>query len=391
MKVKKRSFIQILITSIVITNCIIYFLYINDFISFKLLSIGDLNPYGGWSELKSSFIDVTYRWRGISKQVALTIAIGSTALLMGRFFCGFICPIGSLQDFFKYIGNKFGIKEIELPRGRLLNVEAIKYLVFIILLILSILGLGSFIAPYSPWTSYLNVFMGFNIQIGFLVLILIILSSLFIKRVFCRCFCPLGAFQSLLYAIGPLKIHANKECGSCSHCLDSCPVDIKETHDVLISPECINCLECTEKICVKGTGGYSLKFAGRKLNKNLYISISMVLSLIIYIFISLIGSRVTTESIEDLGIMEDGIYIGMGTGFGGNIRVQVSIDGNRITRIETIEHSETSGYYQEVYKSISKELIDSQSLNVDAISGATATSRGFLNAVKSGLSQSLKN
>ena len=44
MRLKKRSLIQLLITSFIVLNFLTYGLYINDFIDFKFLSIGDLNP-----------------------------------------------------------------------------------------------------------------------------------------------------------------------------------------------------------------------------------------------------------------------------------------------------------------------------------------------------------
>lgn len=83
MKYKKRSFIQIAFTIFVILISIIYSLYINGIIDWRMLSIGDINPYGGWSALKSALTDPSYRWRGVTKSIALTIGIFITALLMG--------------------------------------------------------------------------------------------------------------------------------------------------------------------------------------------------------------------------------------------------------------------------------------------------------------------
>lgn len=390
MKREKRQIIQILVTILVIINCIIYSLYLGDYIDFKLLSTGQLNPYGGWSELKSLFTDVGYRFRGISRALALTIAITLTSLLLGRFFCGFICPIGSMQDFFGFIGRKLGIKKIKLAKGRVLSGEIFKYLVLIGLLVASIFGLGTLIAPYSPWTSYLNLFTGLKFQIGLIVLILIALLSIFVNRVFCRYFCPLGAFQSLLYGIGPLKIHEGGNCKDCTRCLSDCPVEIEEANDGVISPECINCLRCTERKCIKGTSGYSLRFGERKLNGNLYIILALTLFISLYTFLPAIGVKSSTNSLSNLGEVQDGVYNGVATGFGGNIRLELKIDKGKIREINTLEESETSGYYEEVYKSISRELLERQSLDIDGISGATSTSRGFLNAVKSALSQALK-
>lgn len=390
MKIKRRSTIQLLITIYVILNCIIYCLYIHDLISFRLFSIGELNPYGGWTALKSAFTDVSYRWRGITRSIALTIAIGLSSLLFGRIFCGYICPIGALQDFFKFIGARLNIKEKRLD-VKVFKLELIKYFVLIIVLTLSILGLGYIISPISPWLGFLNIFMGFNIQIGSMVLFLIIVTSLFTKRMFCRIFCPLGAFQSLLYVIGPFKIHGDMECNNCTHCLKSCPVDIKGTDGGIISPECVNCLDCTESTCINKTQGYSLRIGKKILSSKKYIFLSMILILSMYIFLPLIKSNTVILALADIGNMQDGSYIGIGTGFGGIIQTQVVIEDSRVTEINILKHNETSGYYEEVFKNISKEYMRSQSLNVDVISGATATSRGFINAVKSGVIQSLED
>lgn len=387
MKLKRRRIIQIAITALVIINCIMYFFYINGYLNFKGLSIGDLNPYGGWSALKSIFTDLSYRWTGISKSIALTIGIIITSLFFGRFFCGFICPIGSLQDFFKFIGRKLEIKEKRL--GRFFKGEIIKYFVLMFLLILSILGLGNVISPYSTWLAYLNLFLG-KIQLGFLVLLLVIVLSLFMSRMFCRIICPVGAFQSLLYAIGPLKIITTKDCNECIYCLIKCPVDIEKPQEDEITPECINCLECIETKCIKNTAGYSLRFGKYKIQPKQYIATCLILFLSIYILLPLLGSNNDLLYIGDIGILKDGSFTGIGIGFGGQIQVEVKIEDEKIIDIKSINHNETKGYYEEVFRNISREIVETQSIKIDTISGATATSRGFLSAIKSGLSQALE-
>lgn len=385
MKLKTRSAIQIIITLAAISCTIIYYLYINDYISFRILSLGDMNPYGGWSALKSAFTDVSYRWRGISRTIALSIGLGVVSFALGRFFCGYMCPIGALQDFSAYIGKRLNIKAVKIPDKIKYHLNFLKYVILIGLIILSILGLGSFLSPFSPWISYLNIFNGFQLQIGTLVLLLIVILSLFIKRVFCRFFCPLGAFQSLLYAVGPFKIYKGQECNGCSSCLKSCPVEIDYSQDEYIEPECINCLECVNSQCVKNSSGYSLRFAGRILMIKKYIAISSLLILSIYFFLPLLKTPEQRQALASTVHMRDGLYTGRGIGFGGNIQVQVNISNNKIININVLEHDETSGYYEEVFKNVAKDIIENQNLSVDAISGATVTSRGFINAVKTGV------
>lgn len=390
MKLKKRGFIQTFFTLLVIFICIIYSLYIKDILDWKVLSIGDLNPYGGWSALKSIISDPSYRWRGISKSIALTLGISITALLLARFFCGFICPIGALQDFFKFLGRKLGIKEKRLPKGKVLNFEILKYIVLLIVLILSILGFGNIISPYSPWLAYLNLFLGLNLGIGFIVLCSIVLLSLFYKRIFCRCFCPLGAFQSLLSVLGPSKINSNEGCNSCNYCLKNCVVDIDSPDEEEISPECVRCLECVEPKCLKGTEGYSLRFGKINIKKEQYIIVSLIIFIGIYLVFPMIGAKSVSESILDFGSLNEGTYIGTSIGFGGSIHVEAKIEEGKIVEINAVNHRETSGYFEEPFKTISRKIIKSQSLDVDAISGATATSRGFINAIKVAISQALE-
>ncbi|NYB74416.1 4Fe-4S binding protein [Sedimentibacter hydroxybenzoicus DSM 7310] len=387
MKIKRRAIIQTIFSLSVIAACIIYYLYINDFIDFRILSVGDLNPYGGWSALKSSLTDLSYRWRGISKSISLTIAISVSALLFGRFLCGYICPIGSLQDFFKFIGKRMNIKEIKLSKAKYFNPEILKYLILIFTMVLSILGIGKLISPYSPWLAYMNIFIGFNIYIGTFILFAIIIASLFIKRIFCRCFCPLGAFQALLYAVGPLKLYKSSNCDGCSACLKNCPVDIPYTDELTVSPECINCSECTSRTCINGRQGFSYRFAGKLIKR--YLIISLIAFMSIYTLLPLTSSSKHVFSSSIVSDLNDGVYTGRGMGFGGFMDVEIVIKDNGITDIRTINHRETTGYYEEVFKEISKELKYSDNLNVEVISGATATSRGYLNAVRDAVSKSL--
>jgi polyferredoxin len=169
MKLNIRSKIQITATLIVIISCLFYGLYIGGIIDFRIVSIGDLNPYGGWSALKAFFTDLSYRWKGFSRSIALTAGITAASFLMGRFFCGYICPIGAMQDFFKFAGNKLRLKEIKFSD----KPELLKYLVLIIIIVLSILGMGNLISPLSPWLAYLNIFVGLRLQTGTLILLLI--------------------------------------------------------------------------------------------------------------------------------------------------------------------------------------------------------------------------
>ncbi len=83
----------------------------------------------------------------------------------------------------------------------------------------------------------------------------------------------------------------------------------------------------------------------------------------------------------DLGAVEDGTYTGTGTGFGGDITVEVTVSGNQITDITILEHGESPGFWEKAEVAIPEAIIDAQDYDVDAASGATMSSNGIKNAV----------
>lgn len=83
-----------------------------------------------------------------------------------------------------------------------------------------------------------------------------------------------------------------------------------------------------------------------------------------------------------------GTYVGTGSGHGGEIQVRVDIDNaGKIRSVEVIEHHETEGYGDLAVAQLPGRIVDEQSLGVDAVTGATITSRAILDAVADAVSQ----
>ena len=82
----------------------------------------------------------------------------------------------------------------------------------------------------------------------------------------------------------------------------------------------------------------------------------------------------------------DGTYTGSGTGFGGTVTVQVTVSGHKITAINILDaSSETSAYFANA-KGVINKILSGQTPNVDAVSGATYSSNGIIQAVQNALS-----
>ncbi len=386
MRRNQRTRLQLIAAALVAVNCILYYLYVNGKIELRTYSIADLNPYGGWSHLKAGFTDVSYRWRGITRGMALTIGITIAALLSGRVFCGYVCPIGMLQDISQTIGIKIGLNSIRSSKLTR-TLDKTKYVIFLLVVVLGILGMGSFMTPFSPWLGFLNVFTGFKLHTGTIVLVIFLLLAIKIRRPFCRFLCPLGAYQALLSAIGFASIRDSGECESCTYCLKDCPVGISSFDEGTASPECVSCMRCVETGCIRDTKGYSVKVLNRAIKSKKLVMMGLVILGASYLALPIAGTISDTSSRLPIGNLKDGSYVGVGTGFGGPLMAKVTVENGKIRSIDITGHRETTGYYEEVFRFIGSEIVAAQSISVDAISGATATSRGFLGAVRSGISQ----
>ncbi|WP_319524730.1 4Fe-4S dicluster domain-containing protein [uncultured Desulfosarcina sp.] len=192
-----------------------------------------------------------------SKTLWLT-GLGSAAVLMGltlllgRFFCGWICPFGFLLDLVGKITPKFG-----LPR--FIKNRMIKYGVLAGAVGTSA-GLG--FQPFCtvcPIGSLCRSYGPNGLLTGAQMAIFPAVAALEVgeRRSWCRYFCPVGAVLALAARIGLIKIVIGaRQCKkfSCMRCADICPTGIidREALREGISPkipmaECIMCLRCVDQ------------------------------------------------------------------------------------------------------------------------------------------------
>ncbi|MBE6993771.1 MAG: FMN-binding protein, partial [Ruminococcaceae bacterium] len=98
------------------------------------------------------------------------------------------------------------------------------------------------------------------------------------------------------------------------------------------------------------------------------------------------------QAIQDLGKAEkgpytDGVYTGTGAGYGGTVKVQMTVENGNITKIEVLSHKETYAYYNRASRLIDTVLEKQTTDGVDAVSGATGSSKGLLTAMGACVSQ----
>ena len=87
----------------------------------------------------------------------------------------------------------------------------------------------------------------------------------------------------------------------------------------------------------------------------------------------------------------DGVYVGSSRGYGGAVRVQVTMENGSITEVEILSASHETKQFLRRAKRLLTTVVETQSWEVDAVSEATYTSRGILGAVQNALTGEVVN
>lgn len=82
---------------------------------------------------------------------------------------------------------------------------------------------------------------------------------------------------------------------------------------------------------------------------------------------------------------KDGDYEGVGKGHHGDIKVNVEVSGGKISNVKVVEQTETEAIYATAEEPVIKAIIEENSPNVEAVTGATNSSKGIMKAVENAL------
>lgn len=192
---------------------------------------------------------------------ALGIFLGLLFIILsmfwGRFFCGYICPLGTLQEYVNRLRGKKRSRQIPIFAER--KLAKIKYWILGITALLVIGGLAWMFMAFCP--IYAVSMLPRLAWLGLFTAIIIVIGGYFLERMWCRFLCPYAAllniaqFMGKLFAFPRAKIRRNLErCIDCGVCSLNCPMNLDILCEEYVeSPDCIHCHRCAEKCPKPGT------------------------------------------------------------------------------------------------------------------------------------------
>ncbi len=185
-------------------------------------------------------------------------------VLLGRFFCNWICPYGILHQFIGWLFNTRNVQE-RINSNRYRPIYQFKYYLLIFFIVTAFFGslqigildpicllFRSFTASVLPAVNMPTGWVYVQEKehhaawfIGFFLFTLVAMN-LVIPRFFCRVLCPLGATLGVLSRFALWRIDRDPEkCTDCDLCLKSCE-GASDPHTLLRKSECFVCFNCIE-------------------------------------------------------------------------------------------------------------------------------------------------
>jgi MauM/NapG family ferredoxin protein len=219
----------------------------------------------------------------IGRALWALITIGAT-LVIGRFFCAYVCPMGASIDFLDFLFSRKK-KRLGLKAETSFRKAKLFLLIIFVSAALTGLSLAFLMDPMALLTRFYTFFL-YPLAITLINLTLdllrpvfqalgwitlshlhypqpvyymsaitllifggIIVLNLLAQRFWCRYLCPLGALLSLISPLGLLKRRVNEDCNECLKCQEACPMGaIADNPKETRLPECIQCRTCA-KVC----------------------------------------------------------------------------------------------------------------------------------------------
>lgn len=312
-------------------------------------------PYGGLEAL------ATYIQRGslpcsmTSLQIVMGICLAAVVALFSKLFCGYLCPIGTVEDLLSRLRRKIGFKAIKVKNGGIVDkaLRIVKYVLLYWIFYMTISSSELFCKNLDPYYAVATGFKGeITAWMSVITVSLVLLAGVVIDRFWCKYICPLGAISNSMkfwmwmaglavafvildlvgltvgwiWVLGAfclagylLEILCGKpkaqllyvlndedKCTKCTACEKACPygIAISQLGSKVSSVDCTLCGECVAS-CTSGSLSIGVRKSGKPAMKYLPAAITVLVAILAFI----VGSSFELPTISEFWDVEDGMEL----------------------------------------------------------------------------------
>ena len=167
------------------------------------------------------------------------------ALVLGRIYCGSLCPFASVQEGLHHLARHRHAKASTVSPKLDRRTRTLKYIILLGITALCLVSGRTAAAAVEPFMTF---FTGRGTGLAWAFLGLMLILSVFNFRFWCKYLCPVGALTSLMAAFSFWKIRPVPGCTACDDCQGACPVDAismnKNGQPMVDNGECLMCAKC---------------------------------------------------------------------------------------------------------------------------------------------------
>ena len=177
----------------------------------------------------------------------LPFGVAVVTLLLGRVFCGWLCPLGALLTWTDTLSRRLLPERLLRRQQTLQKFLPLRYYWLLFLVLSFFLGANwvLFLTPYALLSHELMLLGEKNIP---WVLGIILVATVLFARLWCSVLCPSGVLFSLLSQGKQLRYQVSGACSHCGACARACSVGASPEKTGNAGDGCMACGEC-QKVC----------------------------------------------------------------------------------------------------------------------------------------------
>ena len=158
-------------------------------------------PVGGLQALTTYFVNGSLPCSMSSLQIMMGIMLAAAVVLFSKLFCGYLCPLGTVQDLLMKIRKSLNIRGVTVRNGSVADsvLRIIKYGLVFWIFYMTATASELFCKNLDPYYAVATGFQGeITLWMSIVTVCLLILGGLFINMFWCKYLCPLGAVSNSL-------------------------------------------------------------------------------------------------------------------------------------------------------------------------------------------------
>lgn len=158
-------------------------------------------PMGGLQALTTFFVKGSLPCSMSMVQIVMGIVLAAAVVLFSKLFCGYLCPLGTVQDLLMKLRNTIGWRGIVVKNGTVADkvLRVIKYVLLFWIFYSTATASELFCKNLDPYYAVATGFKGeITLWMSLISVAAVILCGFMVNMFWCKYLCPLGAISNSL-------------------------------------------------------------------------------------------------------------------------------------------------------------------------------------------------